>query len=210
MTFEVWSFLLLADDVGRHPGPSPQFESFSFKCHYASAFFRKLALKFHPDKNPDNPDAAEKFKEINNAHSILVDPTKKNIYDKYGSLGLYVAEQFGEENVNTYFVLSSWWAKVRRMYLLRHLNTASSTTESTSGRKYWTSTPLLSWILAVLQRITLFPVRMNIYGWTVTFLAVTDVYWGTESTLLMLNKQLFGTKQAFKQPNKRLKGVAQE
>uniref|UniRef100_A0A8D3DCE9 DnaJ homolog subfamily C member 5 n=1 Tax=Scophthalmus maximus TaxID=52904 RepID=A0A8D3DCE9_SCOMX len=72
---------------------------------------RKLALKFHPDKNPDNPDAAEKFKEINNAHSILADATKKNIYDKYGSLGLYVAEQFGEENVNTYFVLSSWWAK---------------------------------------------------------------------------------------------------
>lgn len=74
---------------------------------------RKLALKFHPDKNPDNPEAAEKFKEINNAHSILADATKKNIYDKYGSLGLYVAEQFGEENVNTYFVLSSWWAKVR-------------------------------------------------------------------------------------------------
>lgn len=76
--------------------------------------FRKLALKFHPDKNPDNPEAADKFKEINNAHSILVDATKKNIYDKYGSLGLYVAEQFGEENVNTYFVLSSWWAKVGR------------------------------------------------------------------------------------------------
>lgn len=76
-------------------------------------FFRKLALKFHPDKNPDNPEAADKFKEINNAHAILNDPTKRNIYDKYGSLGLYVAEQFGEENVNTYFVLSSWWAKVR-------------------------------------------------------------------------------------------------
>ncbi|TMS16425.1 DnaJ-like protein subfamily C member 5 [Larimichthys crocea] len=73
--------------------------------------YRKLALKFHPDKNPDNPEAADKFKEINNAHSILSDATKKNIYDKYGSLGLYVAEQFGEENVNTYFVLSSWWAK---------------------------------------------------------------------------------------------------
>uniref|UniRef100_A0A087Y1X1 DnaJ homolog subfamily C member 5 n=1 Tax=Poecilia formosa TaxID=48698 RepID=A0A087Y1X1_POEFO len=81
--------------------------------------YRKLALKFHPDKNPDNPDAAEKFKEINNAHSILVDPTKKNIYDKYGSLGLYVAEQFGEENVNTYFVLSSWWAK--RSFILTQL-----------------------------------------------------------------------------------------
>uniref|UniRef100_G3PE32 DnaJ homolog subfamily C member 5 n=1 Tax=Gasterosteus aculeatus TaxID=69293 RepID=G3PE32_GASAC len=73
--------------------------------------YRKLALKFHPDKNPDNPEAADKFKEINSAHAILNDPTKRNIYDKYGSLGLYVAEQFGEENVNTYFVLSSWWAK---------------------------------------------------------------------------------------------------
>ena len=76
---------------------------------------RKLALKFHPDKNPDNPEAVDKFKEINNAHAILNDPTKRNIYDKYGSLGLYVAEQFGEENVNTYFVLSSWWAKVRKI-----------------------------------------------------------------------------------------------
>lgn len=70
-------------------------------------------MKYHPDKNPDNPEAADKFKEINNAHAILTDATKRNIYDKYGSLGLYVAEQFGEENVNTYFVLSSWWAKVR-------------------------------------------------------------------------------------------------
>ncbi|XP_026515492.1 dnaJ homolog subfamily C member 5B [Terrapene carolina triunguis] len=73
--------------------------------------YRKLALKYHPDKNPDNPEAAEKFKEINNAHAILTDLSKRNIYDKYGSLGLYVAEQFGEENVNAYFMLSSWWAK---------------------------------------------------------------------------------------------------
>uniref|UniRef100_A0A2K5C6D5 DnaJ homolog subfamily C member 5 n=1 Tax=Aotus nancymaae TaxID=37293 RepID=A0A2K5C6D5_AOTNA len=73
--------------------------------------FRKLALKYHPDKNPDNPEAADKFKEINNAHAILTDATKRNVYDKYGSLGLYMAEQSGEENVNTYFGLSSWWAK---------------------------------------------------------------------------------------------------
>lgn len=79
---------------------------------------RKLALKYHPDKNPDNPEAAEKFKEINNAHATLTDLSKRNIYDKYGSLGLYVAEQFGEENVNTYFMLSSWWAKVSCYFLL--------------------------------------------------------------------------------------------
>jgi len=73
--------------------------------------YRKLALKFHPDKNPNNPDASEKFKEINHAHTVLSDNTKRGIYDRYGSLGLYVAEQFGEENVNTYFVLTSGWCK---------------------------------------------------------------------------------------------------
>ncbi|CAL8347652.1 unnamed protein product [Merluccius merluccius] len=73
--------------------------------------YRKLALRYHPDKNPDNPEAAEKFKELNGAHSVLSDLTKRNIYDSYGSLGLYVAQQFGEENVNTYFMLSTWWAK---------------------------------------------------------------------------------------------------
>ncbi|XP_071543420.1 dnaJ homolog subfamily C member 5 isoform X14 [Panulirus ornatus] len=73
--------------------------------------YRKLALKYHPDKNPDNPEAAEKFKEVNRAHGILSDPTKRNIYDNYGSLGLYIAEQFGEENVNTYFLVNSGWCK---------------------------------------------------------------------------------------------------
>ncbi|XP_031330372.1 dnaJ homolog subfamily C member 5 isoform X2 [Photinus pyralis] len=73
--------------------------------------YRRLALKYHPDKNPNNPDAAEKFKDVNRAHSILSDPTKRNIYDNYGSLGLYIAEQFGEENVNAYFVVTSTWCK---------------------------------------------------------------------------------------------------
>ncbi|XP_005361957.1 dnaJ homolog subfamily C member 5B [Microtus ochrogaster] len=80
-------------------------------CEEIKKSYRKLALRYHPDKNPDDASAAEKFKEINNAHAVLTDPSKRNIYDKYGSLGLYVAEQFGDENVNTYFMLSSWWAK---------------------------------------------------------------------------------------------------
>ncbi|XP_049844432.1 dnaJ homolog subfamily C member 5 isoform X4 [Schistocerca gregaria] len=73
--------------------------------------YRKLALKYHPDKNPNNPEAAERFKEVNRAHSILSDLTKRNIYDNYGSLGLYIAEQFGEENVNAYFLVTSGWCK---------------------------------------------------------------------------------------------------
>lgn len=73
--------------------------------------YRKLALKYHPDKNPDNPEAAEKFKEINNANSILNDENKRRVYDQYGSMGLYVSEQFGEESVKVYFLMSKWWFK---------------------------------------------------------------------------------------------------
>ncbi|XP_050423661.1 dnaJ homolog subfamily C member 5 homolog isoform X1 [Adelges cooleyi] len=73
--------------------------------------YRKLALKYHPDKNTGNPEAEEKFKEINKAYRILTDPSKRNIYDNYGSLGLYIAEQFGEENVNAYFFVTSKWCK---------------------------------------------------------------------------------------------------
>ena len=77
------------------------------------SFFAKpqLALKYHPDKNPDNIEALEKFKDINRAHTVLSDLTKRNIYDTYGSLGLYLAEHFGEETVQTYFMLSSKWVK---------------------------------------------------------------------------------------------------
>ncbi|XP_061599865.1 dnaJ (Hsp40) homolog, subfamily C, member 5 gamma b isoform X2 [Cololabis saira] len=73
--------------------------------------YRKLALRHHPDKNPDNPEAAEKFKEINNANATLSDENKRRIYDEYGSMGLYVAEQFGEESVKYYFLMSKCWFK---------------------------------------------------------------------------------------------------
>ncbi|AHX11455.1 chaperone protein DnaJ [Neorickettsia helminthoeca str. Oregon] len=46
--------------------------------------YKKLALKYHPDRNKDDKNAAEKFKEINEAYSVLSDPEKKVSYDRYG------------------------------------------------------------------------------------------------------------------------------
>ena len=46
--------------------------------------YRKLAVKFHPDKNPDDPHAEEKFKELGEAYDVLIDVDKRAAYDRFG------------------------------------------------------------------------------------------------------------------------------
>ena len=50
--------------------------------------YRKLALQFHPDRNPNNPDAEEKFKECSEAYAVLADDNKRSMYDRFGHAGV--------------------------------------------------------------------------------------------------------------------------
>ena len=49
--------------------------------------YRKLAVKYHPDRNPDDPSAAESFREATEAYEVLKDPQKRALYDRFGHAG---------------------------------------------------------------------------------------------------------------------------
>src|SRR6266446_7797726 len=57
--------------------------------------YRKLAVKFHPDKNPNDPHAEEKFKELGEAYDVLIDPDKRAAYDRFGHAAFQQGGGFG-------------------------------------------------------------------------------------------------------------------
>lgn len=68
--------------------------------------FKRLAIKYHPDKNPDNKEAESKFKEAAEAYEVLSDPSKRTTYDQFGHQG--VNSNFGQSgyrdvNINDIF-----------------------------------------------------------------------------------------------------------
>ncbi len=65
--------------------------------------YRKIALKYHPDRNPDNKEAEEKFKEAAEAYEVLSDDDKKARYDRYGHAGINQGAGGGFTNMEDIF-----------------------------------------------------------------------------------------------------------
>lgn len=70
--------------------------------------YRKLAIQYHPDKNPDNPEAEDKFKEAAEAYEVLSNPEKKQRYDQFGHQGVGGAGGFGGGGMNMEDIFSQF------------------------------------------------------------------------------------------------------
>jgi curved DNA-binding protein len=82
----------MADDYYKTLGVEKEADPENIKKAY-----RKLALKYHPDRNPNNRDAEEKFKKISEAYAVLSDPEKRKQYDNFGSDQF--SQKFSQEDI---------------------------------------------------------------------------------------------------------------
>ena len=92
--------------------------------------YRKLAVKWHPDKNPNNKAAEEKFKKISEAYAVLSDPKKREQYDQFGSADQY-RQQYSQEDIFRGFDLD----EILKSFGFGGPRGGGRTTFRTSGRR---------------------------------------------------------------------------
>ena len=68
--------------------------------------YRKLAMKYHPDRNKDNKEAEEKFKSITQAYTVLSDDKQRQAYDQFGEEGVNMGAQGGNNCFHTSYISS--------------------------------------------------------------------------------------------------------
>jgi len=97
----VVKFLLHSIQKGHHLADKDYYEILGLKKGAAAdeikKAFRKLAVKYHPDKNAGDKKAEDRFKEINEAYAVLSDPEKKSQYDQFGSTGFH--QRYSQEDI---------------------------------------------------------------------------------------------------------------
>ena len=71
--------------------------------------YRKLAKKYHPDTNAGNADAADKFKEVNEAYDVLSDPKKKKMYDQFGHAAFEAGADPGAGAIKNFILTVKIW-----------------------------------------------------------------------------------------------------
>lgn len=107
--------------------------------------YHKLALKNHPDKNQNDPDAAERFKVISKAYEILSDPEKKSYYDKYGMTEeetayqdpiIILKRELGVENLTSIIGEVSFFEMISQMLTEMQQNESSQSQFGIDINKY--------------------------------------------------------------------------
>ncbi len=82
--------------------------------------YRKIAMKFHPDRNPDNKEAEQKFKEAAEAYAVLNDDNKRAKYDQFGHAGVGMGDMGGQGFDGTHFSMDDIFSQFGNIFGGRH------------------------------------------------------------------------------------------